>query len=115
MKDGSAIKSTGCSYKGPRFSSQHPNGDSQPSVTQAPMGLGSDTFSGLVGHQACIWCTSIHKKTHTHVGKTVIHMKPEMRKIEMCVMFLLQSTDKRPNSISIPYLKFTINKTMPNL
>lgn len=90
-------------------------GDSQPSVTQAPMGLGSDTFSGLVGHQACIWCTSIHKKTHTHVGKTVIHMKPEMRKIEMCVMFLLQSTDKRPNSISIPYLKFTINKTMPNL
>ena len=40
----------GCSSRGPSFSSQHPQGSSQPSVTWA---IGNPTpSSGLCGHQA---------------------------------------------------------------
>jgi len=39
--DGSAVKSTGCSSRGPEFKSQQPHGGSQPSV------MGSD---------ALLWC-----------------------------------------------------------
>jgi hypothetical protein len=34
-RDGSAIKSTGCSSKGPEFNSQQPHGGSQPFITGA--------------------------------------------------------------------------------
>jgi hypothetical protein len=34
--DGSAVKSACCSYTGPGFSSQHPYGGSQPSITPVP-------------------------------------------------------------------------------
>ena len=40
-KDGSAVKSTDCSSRGPEFNSQEPHGGSQPSV------MGSD---------ALFWC-----------------------------------------------------------
>ena len=33
---GSAVKSTGCSCRGPRFDSQHPHGGSQSSVIPVP-------------------------------------------------------------------------------
>jgi hypothetical protein len=39
--DGSAVKSTDCSSKGPEFNSQEPHSGSQPSVT------GSDALSGV--------------------------------------------------------------------
>jgi hypothetical protein len=52
-KDFSAVKSTGCSSRGPEFNSQQPHGGSQPSV----MG-----FNALFW---CVWrkqqCTHIHK------------------------------------------------------
>jgi hypothetical protein len=34
-RDGSAVKSTNCSFEGPEFKSQHPHGGSQPSVTKS--------------------------------------------------------------------------------
>ena len=34
-RDGSVVKSTGCSSRGPQFNSQHPHGSSQLSVTPA--------------------------------------------------------------------------------
>ena len=37
-RDGSGVKSTGCSPRGPEFSSQQPHGGSQPSV------MGSNAF-----------------------------------------------------------------------
>ena len=37
-RDGSAVRSTHCSSRGPEFNSQQPHGDSQPSV------IGSDTL-----------------------------------------------------------------------
>jgi hypothetical protein len=35
-RDGSVVKSTGCSSKGPRFNSQYPHGGSQLSITSVP-------------------------------------------------------------------------------
>jgi hypothetical protein len=32
LRDGSVVKSTGCSSRGPEFKSQQPHGGSQPSV-----------------------------------------------------------------------------------
>jgi hypothetical protein len=40
-RDGSVVKSTGCSSRGPEFKSQQPHGSSQPSV---------------VGSDALFWC-----------------------------------------------------------
>jgi hypothetical protein len=37
-RDGSAVKSTDCSSRGPRFNSQHPHGSLQPSI------IGSDAL-----------------------------------------------------------------------
>ena len=37
-RDGSVVKSTNCSSRGPEFKSQHPHGGSQPSV------MGSDAL-----------------------------------------------------------------------
>jgi hypothetical protein len=34
-RDGSAVKSTDCSSKGPEFKSQQPHGGSQPSITRS--------------------------------------------------------------------------------
>jgi hypothetical protein len=34
-RDGSAVKSTNCSSRGPEFKSQHPHGGSQPSVMRS--------------------------------------------------------------------------------
>lgn len=35
--DDSVIKSTGCFFRGPRFCTQYPHGDLQPSITPVPM------------------------------------------------------------------------------
>jgi len=45
-RDGSVVKSTDCSSRGPEFNSQQPHGGSQPSVT------GSDNFFWHVGYYA---------------------------------------------------------------
>jgi hypothetical protein len=44
-RDGSAVKSTGCSFEGPEFNSQHPHGGSQPSV---------------MGYDALSWFANVH-------------------------------------------------------
>jgi hypothetical protein len=45
-RDGSAVRSTGCSSRVSEFNSQHPHGGSQPSVT------GSDALSWHAGAHA---------------------------------------------------------------
>jgi len=52
-RDGSAVKSTGCSSRGPEFNSQQPHGGSQPSV------MGSDALFWWVCRQ--LQCTHRHK------------------------------------------------------
>ena len=58
--DGSAVKSTCCSFGGyrPGFGSQHPHGGSKPSETPAPGDLTS--FFGLFQDWACTWCIGKH-------------------------------------------------------
>lgn len=38
-EDGSVVKSTSCSYRGPQFNSQHPHGSFQPPVSRVPEDL----------------------------------------------------------------------------
>jgi hypothetical protein len=45
-RDGSAVKSTDCSSRGPKFNSQQPHGGSQPSV------MGSDTLFWFVSEDS---------------------------------------------------------------
>jgi hypothetical protein len=71
-KDGTAVKSPGCSCRGPGFDSQHPQGCLQPSVTPIP---GHPILSSdLRGYQAHIWCAYL-MQTETHMH-TFIHIKP---------------------------------------
>jgi hypothetical protein len=63
-RDGSAVKNTGCSSRGPRFNSQHPHGGSQ--------------LCDTVPHTTV--CNSSSKKsgafnTDRHTGKTPKHAK----------------------------------------
>jgi hypothetical protein len=44
-RDGSAVKSTGCSFEGPELKSQQPHGGSQPSVIGS--GVSEDSYSVL--------------------------------------------------------------------
>jgi len=46
-RDGSAVKSTDCSSRGPEFNSQQPHGGSQPSV------MGTDALSSGVSQDSC--------------------------------------------------------------
>jgi len=43
-RDGSVVKNTDCSYKGPEFKSQQPHGDSQPSVIGSS-GVSEDSYN----------------------------------------------------------------------
>jgi hypothetical protein len=52
-RDGSVVKSTDCSSRGPELNSQQPHGGSQPSV------MGSDTLFWCVWRQ--LQCTHMHK------------------------------------------------------
>lgn len=71
-RDGSAVLSSDCPSKGPRFNSPYPNEDAQPSVAQVPEALmPSSCFCGhkhTHGTQTYITCrqTPVHMKyTHT--------------------------------------------------
>jgi hypothetical protein len=48
-RDGSVVKSTDCSSKGPEFKSQQPHGGSQPSVMRSDglSGVSEDSYSVL--------------------------------------------------------------------
>jgi hypothetical protein len=48
-RDGSAVKSTDCPFRGLEFNSQQPHGGSQPSV------MGSDTLSFGVSEDATVY------------------------------------------------------------
>ena len=61
-RHGSAIKSTHCSCRGPRFDPQLSHYDSQPSLTPTP---GHLTLSDSMGT----------RHIDMHVGKTLIHIK----------------------------------------
>ena len=65
-RDGSVVKSMGCSFRGIRFNSQYLHDGSQPPVTLVP---GDLTLSGVCGHQVPHWCIDIH------ADKTLRHIK----------------------------------------
>jgi hypothetical protein len=48
-RDGSAVKSTDCSFKGPEFKSQQPHGGSKPSVMRSDVlfWVSEDSYSML--------------------------------------------------------------------
>ena len=58
-RNGSMLKSTGCSSRGWGFNSfQYPHGSSQPTVSPVPGNL--TPSSGPWEHQACKWCMYTH-------------------------------------------------------
>ena len=69
-RDGSAVESTYCSFRGPGFGSQHPHSDLQSSITQLQGCLMSS--SDLCGYQACLRCTDT--QALMHAGHTCRHM-----------------------------------------
>jgi hypothetical protein len=46
-RDGSAVKSTDCSSRGPEFKSQQPHGGSQPGDLMPSSGVSEDSYSVL--------------------------------------------------------------------
>ena len=66
LRDGSEVKSTGCSSRSPEFDFQQPHGGSQPSVTVVGV---SEPSSDVHSQQAHKWRTDIH------AGKAPLHMK----------------------------------------
>lgn len=59
-----SIRSTGCSYRGPRLSSPHLNSASQPPVTPIPCRPGLS--SCVCWHQVYTWYTYVHVEEHLH-------------------------------------------------
>ena len=57
-RDGSVVKTTGCSSRRPKFCAQHPHGGPQMLVTPVPEDL--IPSSGLCVHQAYTLCRDIH-------------------------------------------------------
>lgn len=73
-RDGSQVKSTGCSTRGSRFYCEHLHGSSQPSATQVS-GDDSSLSPGLFGDimhtvQTCIW-----QNTHSNKRKKYLIRK----------------------------------------
>lgn len=58
LRDGSTVKSTGDSSRGPGFNPQHPHGGSQPSL--APILGNTMPSSGFHWYQACTHGSDIH-------------------------------------------------------
>lgn len=66
VSDGSAVRSSSCFSGGSPFGSQHPHGDSQPSVTAGPGD--PRPSSDLASHEAYLWCS--HTCRHnTHINE----------------------------------------------
>lgn len=71
-RDGSWVKRTAYSSRGPGINSQYLWSGSQLSIAPGP---GDPAPSpGLQGHQACMWFTDIH----THRQNTQAHMKDNL-------------------------------------
>jgi hypothetical protein len=70
-RDGSAVKSTGCSRRRPGFDSQHPHSGSQPSATPVPRVLTS-SFELLLNFPQK---ADTHGKMDVRAGKTVTQQK----------------------------------------
>jgi hypothetical protein len=66
-RDGSVVKSTDCSSRGPEFNSQQPHGGSQPSI------MGSDAL--FLGVWRQLQCTHIPK-----INKYIFKKKKEKRR-----------------------------------
>lgn len=73
-RDGSLVRSTGCSFREHRVNPQHPHSTSQPTVTAV---LGDPTTSSfLSGHQAFIGARHIcRKNTYTYKINTFLMVK----------------------------------------
>lgn len=69
--EGSAVKSTHDSQRGPRFRSQHLYNGSQPSITK-PQGIWRPPPITL---GACMWCT------YVYIGKRLVHKRISKSKI----------------------------------
>ena len=80
LADGSGLKSTGSTSKGPRFDSQDPYGDSQSSVTLISRGSNSLFLPlwapGIFSAQTYVQAGDLHTHAHTHT-KVVWDVKAE--------------------------------------
>lgn len=65
-RDGSTVKSSYCSHRGPRFGSQHPSGISKPPITLVPEDL---TFPCLCGSTQKLTQAHPHTHTQTHTNE----------------------------------------------
>lgn len=65
QKDGSEVWSSCCSFRRPKFSSQHAHGGSQPPVT--PVSGDPMPSSGLLRPQTCIWYTYRYAFKHPYI------------------------------------------------
>jgi hypothetical protein len=71
-RDGSTVKNTDYSSRGPGFNFQNVHDNQQPSITLVPENPASS--SDLLGH-CTMWYTDIH------VSKTLIHIKKSSKEI----------------------------------
>ena len=83
-RDGSMVKSTGCSSREPRFNSQHPHSHSQPTVPPVP-GESSNTFWPLQAPGTHV----VHR--HAHKIKVKEIFLRNFSGIEACYQSLLLS------------------------
>jgi hypothetical protein len=61
-RDGLAVKSTGCSSRGPEFNSQQPHGGSQPSDLMPSSGM-----QGICADRALIYIKQTNKQTNKQI------------------------------------------------
>ena len=73
--DGSEVKSTCCSCRGPRFSSQRPHGGPQPSVTPVPGDPMPSSDLQFQGTLAPLWRNWHTWSMHTHIRRKCILKK----------------------------------------
>lgn len=82
--------------KGPRFSSRHPRGGSQPSITAV---LGDPMpSSDLHKYRASIWYTDIHASKNTYTNEIKIFRKREDFRLAI-VVFLVTNFGRDGQSV----------------
>jgi hypothetical protein len=79
-RDGSAVKSTDCSFKGPEFKSQQPHGGSGPSVMR------SDAFFRYAGRT--LYIINLKKKTKEKMDNLNLTWEICLIKTSLSLLFI---------------------------
>jgi hypothetical protein len=90
-RDGSGFKNTGCSFRGPRFNSQHPHGRSQCSVPEFPTPLHRHTGKALMLARGLAH-TGMHVHSQMETGMVAQPLIPALRRQKHRKSFLVKST-----------------------